>query len=68
VRLGVRDRGSWIRAGLAPYNTEEEIEGFIELLKRFVERPLKVTLTKVGSGARDFGLEHDKHLAEAAEE
>ena len=37
-RLGIRDKGGWIRAGLAPYNTGEEIEGFIELLKRFVKR------------------------------
>ncbi len=37
-RLGIRDKGGWIRAGLAPYNTGEEIEGFIELLERFVKR------------------------------
>lgn len=34
-KLGVHDRGGWIRAGLAPYNTEEEVEGFIEALARF---------------------------------
>jgi selenocysteine lyase/cysteine desulfurase len=34
-KLGIHDRGSWIRAGLAPYNTEEEVEGFIEALARF---------------------------------
>jgi selenocysteine lyase/cysteine desulfurase len=36
-RLGIRDRGGWVRAGLAPYNTEEEVEGFIEALERFTE-------------------------------
>ena len=28
-RLGIRDEGGFVRAGLAPYNTAEEIEGFI---------------------------------------
>ncbi len=37
-KLGIHDKGSWIRAGLAPYNTEEEVEGFIELLVRFAGR------------------------------
>jgi cysteine desulfurase family protein (TIGR01976 family) len=36
-KLGIHDKGSWVRAGLAPYNTEEEVEEFIESLKRFVE-------------------------------
>jgi cysteine desulfurase family protein (TIGR01976 family) len=36
-RLGIRDRGGWVRAGLAPYNTEKEVEGFIEALERFTE-------------------------------
>ena len=31
-RLGIRDKGGWVRAGLAPYNTEEEVEGFIEAI------------------------------------
>jgi selenocysteine lyase/cysteine desulfurase len=31
-RLGIRDRGGWVRAGLAPYNTVEEVEGFVEAL------------------------------------
>jgi cysteine desulfurase family protein (TIGR01976 family) len=35
-KLGIHDSGGWIRAGLAPYNTEEEVEGFIEFLMRFV--------------------------------
>jgi cysteine desulfurase family protein (TIGR01976 family) len=34
-RLGIHDKGSWVRAGLAPYNTEDEVEGFIEALARF---------------------------------
>jgi selenocysteine lyase/cysteine desulfurase len=37
-KLGIHDSGGWIRAGLAPYNTEEEVEGFVELLERFVRR------------------------------
>jgi cysteine desulfurase family protein (TIGR01976 family) len=37
-KLGIHDSGGWIRAGLAPYNTEEEIEGFIQSLERFVKR------------------------------
>jgi cysteine desulfurase family protein (TIGR01976 family) len=32
-RLGIRDRGGFVRAGLAPYNTEEEVEGFIETVQ-----------------------------------
>ena len=35
-KLGIHDKGGWIRAGLAPYNTEEEVEGFIEELKSLV--------------------------------
>ena len=34
-KLGIHDKEGWIRAGLAPYNTEEEVEGFIESLARF---------------------------------
>ncbi len=37
-KLGIRDRGGWIRAGLAPYNTAEEVESFIRVLERFVKR------------------------------
>ena len=37
-KLGIRDEGGWIRAGLAPYNTEREVEGFIERLERFVKK------------------------------
>ncbi len=35
-KLGL-DGGGWIRAGLAPYNTEQEVAGFVEELERFVE-------------------------------
>src|SRR5215216_1361915 len=37
-KLGILDKGAWIRAGLAPYNTEEAVDGFIESLERFVKR------------------------------
>ena len=37
-KLGILDKGGWIRAGLAPYNTEEEVDGFIQSLERFVKR------------------------------
>jgi cysteine desulfurase family protein (TIGR01976 family) len=33
-KLGIADKGGWVRAGLAPYNTWEEIEGFIGSLER----------------------------------
>src|SRR5215212_4686500 len=36
-KLEIHDKGGWIRAGLAPYNTEAEAEGFIELTERFEE-------------------------------
>jgi cysteine desulfurase family protein (TIGR01976 family) len=42
-KLGIRDKGSWIRAGLAPYNTEEEVEDFIETLAAFVEKASSLT-------------------------
>lgn len=34
-RLGIRDKGGFIRAGLAPYNTVEEVENFLASLKSF---------------------------------
>ena len=37
-KLGIHDSGGWIRVGLAPYNTEKEIEGFIRSLEGFVEK------------------------------
>ena len=35
-KLGIGDSGGFIRAGLAPYNTEEEVERFFEALERIV--------------------------------
>ena len=35
-KLGIHDKGGWIRAGLAPYNTGEEVEGFIGSLEQLV--------------------------------
>jgi len=35
-KLGIGDSGGFVRAGLAPYNTEEEVERFVEALERFV--------------------------------
>ncbi|MDQ4128357.1 MAG: cysteine desulfurase-like protein [Actinomycetota bacterium] len=37
-KLGVRESGGFIRVGLAPYNTAEEVEGFIDSLERFVRK------------------------------
>lgn len=34
--LDVTETGGWIRAGLSPYNTDEEVELFIEAVKAFV--------------------------------
>ena len=67
-KLGIRDKGGWIRAGLAPYNSEEEVEGFIESLKGFVERLFKAKPARQGSGTKEVSSEHDRHFAEAAEE
>src|SRR5919107_769159 len=35
-KLGIGDSGGFIRAGLAPYNTEEEVERFVETLEGVV--------------------------------
>lgn len=35
-KLSLRESGGWVRAGLAPYNTEEEIEVFLESLREFI--------------------------------
>jgi cysteine desulfurase family protein (TIGR01976 family) len=37
-KLGIRDRGGWVRAGLAPYNTEEEVEEFVETVAALVDQ------------------------------
>lgn len=36
-KLGIREKGGWIRAGLAPYNTVGEVDGFIEAMAKLVE-------------------------------
>jgi len=35
-RLGINATGGFVRAGLAPYNTEEEVEAFLEALEELV--------------------------------
>jgi cysteine desulfurase family protein (TIGR01976 family) len=37
-KLGIGDRGGFIRVGLAPYNTEEEVERFVRALDAIVYR------------------------------
>jgi cysteine desulfurase family protein (TIGR01976 family) len=37
-KLGISESGGFVRAGLAPYNTEEEVERFVEALERFVRK------------------------------
>jgi cysteine desulfurase family protein (TIGR01976 family) len=32
-KLGLAETGGFVRAGLAPYNTEEEVEGFVRVLR-----------------------------------
>jgi cysteine desulfurase family protein (TIGR01976 family) len=60
-KLGIRDRGGWIRAGLAPYTTEEEVEGFVEVLKNFVKEPFRLTSAEEQSGGRDVGWGYGRH-------
>lgn len=35
--LGVKETGGWVRAGLAPYNTEEEVDRFVAAVKQLVQ-------------------------------
>lgn len=35
-RLGINESGGWIRAGLAPYNTEQEIDRLIQGIKEII--------------------------------
>lgn len=35
-KLKIRDRGGFVRAGLAPYNTEREVDGFLHELEKFL--------------------------------
>jgi selenocysteine lyase/cysteine desulfurase len=60
-KLGIRDRGGWIRAGLAPYTTEEEVEGFVEVLRNFVKEPFRLTSAEEQSGGRDVGWGYGRH-------
>jgi selenocysteine lyase/cysteine desulfurase len=32
-RLGIKDSGGFVRVGLAPYNTEDEVERFVTALE-----------------------------------
>jgi cysteine desulfurase family protein (TIGR01976 family) len=36
-RLGLEGSGGFVRAGLAPYNTEEEVEGFVRAIRGLVD-------------------------------
>lgn len=37
-KLGIHKDDGWIRVGIAPYNTEEEVEFFISTIKKLVNR------------------------------
>ena len=37
-KLRIHDSGGWIRAGLAPYNTAEEIEEFVEIVAALTDQ------------------------------
>lgn len=39
-RAGVLEDGSWIRAGLAPYTTENEVDRFIEATRQITRTPV----------------------------
>jgi selenocysteine lyase/cysteine desulfurase len=36
-KLGINEKGGWIRAGLAPYNTEEEVDYFIDAIRSYIK-------------------------------
>jgi cysteine desulfurase family protein (TIGR01976 family) len=44
-KLGINKKGGWIRAGLAPYNTEEEIDTVIKAIQAYVETKISVKTT-----------------------
>ena len=35
-KLGIRESGGWVRVGLAPYNTVEEVDGFVGAMEMLV--------------------------------
>jgi cysteine desulfurase family protein (TIGR01976 family) len=37
-KLGINETGGWVRAGLAPYNTDDEVDAFLEGLERICRR------------------------------
>jgi selenocysteine lyase/cysteine desulfurase len=37
-KLDINGTGGWVRAGLSPYNTEEEADTFIDGLRQLVNR------------------------------
>lgn len=42
-KLGLNENGGWIRAGLAPYNTEGEVEKFINAIQFYVAEMKQAT-------------------------
>ncbi len=36
-KLGINPTGAWVRAGLSPYNSEEEVDRFIAAMRRVVQ-------------------------------
>ncbi|WP_066304612.1 cysteine desulfurase-like protein [Bacillus sp. FJAT-29814] len=41
-KLGINATGGWIRAGLAPYNTEAEIDQVVEAIRTYVQTQITV--------------------------
>lgn len=41
-KLNLHDNGGWIRAGLAPYNSVEEAEKFVEAVKQVAQQAVKI--------------------------
>jgi cysteine desulfurase family protein (TIGR01976 family) len=67
-KLLISDSGGFVRAGLAPYNTEEEVARFVEVLNSLVRRLFIITPAGQGSGTKDASSEHDKYFADTAGE
>ena len=36
-RLGIKTSGGFVRAGLAPYNTQQEVEGFLRTIRELAD-------------------------------